>query len=235
MTSPSRLARVAGLLYLVLALGSGFAQAVRASIIVPGDASATANGIRDSATLFRLSFVADLVGFTFFLFTAMALYLLLQHVNKLVAAAMVTLVAVSVAITSLDLVFQLAALLIATNQNHAHAFGAAGSDALVMLFADLNKCGSLVSSMFFGLWLLPLGYLVSKSGYFPKVLGVLLAIGCFGYVVDLFLQFLAPAVSTALQPIYFPAVTIGEVSFMLWLIFMGAKVPRLAASVPAAA
>ena len=130
MTSPSRLARVAGLLYLILALGSGFAQAVRAGIIVPGDASATANSIRDSAPLFRLSFVADLVGFTFFLFTAMALYLLLQHVNKLVAAAMVTLVAVSVAITSLDLVFQFTALLIATSPGYAHAFGAGGSDAL---------------------------------------------------------------------------------------------------------
>jgi hypothetical protein len=235
MTSPQRLARVAGLLYLVLALNSGFAQAVRTSIIVPGDASATANGIRDSATLFRLSFVADLVGFTFFLFTAMALYLLLQHVNKLVAAAMVTLVAVSVAITSLDLVFQFAALLIATSPGYAHTFGAGGSDALVMLFADLNKYGSLISSMFFALWLLPLGYLVIKSGYFPKVLGVLLAIGCFGYLVDLFLQFLAPDVSAALQPVYLPAVTIGEISFMLWLIFLGAKVPRLTTGVPAAA
>jgi hypothetical protein len=235
MTSPRRLARIAGILYLILALGSGFAQAVRASIIVAGDASATANSIRDSATLFRLSFVADLVGFTFFLFTAMAIYLLLQHVNRLVAAAMVTLVAISVAITSLDLVFQFTALLIATSPGYARAFGAGGSDALVMLFADLNTNGSLISSMFFGLWLLPLGFLVFKSGYFPKVLGVLLAIGCFGYVVDLFLQFLAPAVSTALQPIYFPAVTVGEISFMLWLIFIGVKVPRLTASVPAAA
>jgi hypothetical protein len=89
--------------------------------------------------------------------------------------------------------------------------------------------------MFFALWLLPLGYLVIKSGYFPKVLGVLLAIGCFGYLVDLFLQFLAPDVSAALQPVYLPAVTIGEISFMLWLIFLGAKVPRFATGVPAAA
>src|ERR1035437_9410415 len=106
MMSPNRLARVAGLLYLVIALGCGFAQAVRTSIIVPGDAAATAAAIRNSATLFRFAFVSDLVGTTFFLFTAMALFVLLRHVNQLVAAAMVTLVAVSVAITSLNLVFQ---------------------------------------------------------------------------------------------------------------------------------
>lgn len=235
MKSPQRLSRVAGLLYLVLALGTGFAQAVRTGIIVPGDASATANGIRDSAALFRLSFVADLVGFTFFLFTAMALYLLLQHVNKLVAAAMVTLVAVSVAITSLDLVFQFTALSIATSPGYAHAFGAGGSDSLVMLFADLHNSGAIISSMFFALWLLPLGYLVIESGYFPRVLGVLLAIGCFAYLVDLFLHFLAPDVSTAIQPLYIPTQAVGEVSFMLWLIFMGANVPRLATGVPAAA
>lgn len=233
MISTPRLARIAGLLYLVIALGSGWAQAVRTSIIVPGDASATAARIRDSADLFRYAFISDLVGTTFFLFTAMALFVLLRHVNQLVAAAMVTLVAVSVAIQSLALVFQFMALSIATSPNSAASFGPTGSDGIVLLLADLNRYGFLISSMFFGLWLLPLGYLVIKSGYFPSALGVLLAIACFAYLIDLFLQFLAPDMSNAIQPVYLPAVLIGEVSFMLWLIVFGARVPAPAGTLAA--
>jgi hypothetical protein len=87
--------------------------------------------------------------------------------------------------------------------------------------------------MFFGLWLLPLGYLVIKSGYFPRVLGVLLTAACFAYLVDLFLQFLAPDMSNAIQPVYLPAVLIGEVSFVLWLIVFGARVPAPAGTLAA--
>jgi Domain of unknown function (DUF4386) len=102
---PTRtLVKTAGVLYLMVALCGMFAELyVRSGIVVPGDAAATAGNIRASATLFRLGFVVDLVQATCFLFTAMALYLLLRHVNRLVAAAMVTLVAVSVAIMCLNL------------------------------------------------------------------------------------------------------------------------------------
>ena len=84
---PTRtLARTAGVLYLLVALCGMFAELyVRSGIVVPGDAAATAGNIRASATLFRLGFVVDLVQATCFLFTAMALYLLLRHVNRLVA------------------------------------------------------------------------------------------------------------------------------------------------------
>jgi hypothetical protein len=81
---------------------------------------------------------------------------------------------------------------VATDENYTHAFGKAGSDALTMLFADMQHNGYYISAMFWGLWLLTLGYLVIKSGYFPKVLGVLLIIGGAGYLADLFIRFLAP-------------------------------------------
>jgi len=236
MTSPKRLARIAGLLYLVVAVFALFAEMyVRSSVVKLGDAATTADNIRASATLFRVGFVSDLVQATFFLFTAMALYLLLKHVNKEVASAMVVFVAVSVAIMCLNLVNQFVALSIATGREHTSAFGPEGSDALTMLFVDIHRDGQLIAQIFFGLWLLPLGYLVFKSGYFPKVLGVLLAIGCFGYLVDTFTRFLAPSVGASLSPFVIAPAAIGELSFVAWLLVKGVNVQDRDERSPAAA
>jgi hypothetical protein len=169
MTSPKTLGRIAGSLYLVVAVLGGFAELyVRSSIVVAGDAAGTADNIRGSATLFRVGFVSDLVQATFFLLTAMALSLLLRDVHELVARAMVVIVSVSVAIICLNLLNQYVALSVATGDEYRTVFGAAGSDALVGLFADMHASGYLIAQMFFGLWLLPLGYLVYRSGYFTR-------------------------------------------------------------------
>jgi Domain of unknown function (DUF4386) len=84
---------------------------------------------------------------------------------------MVTIVAVSVAVQSLNLLNHYTARTIATSEEYPRMLGQAGSDQLGLLFADMQHNGFLIAQMFFGLWLLPLGYLVIKSGYFPKVLG----------------------------------------------------------------
>lgn len=224
---PTRtLARTAGVLYLMVAVCGMFAELyVRSAIVVPGDAAATAGNIRASATLFRVGFVVDLVQATCFLLTAMALYLLLRHVNRLVAAAMVTLVAVSVAIMCLNLLNQLVALSIATDVDYANALGPAGSDALATLFAEMQRDGFLIAQMFFGLWLLPLGYLVVRSGYFPRVLGLLLALGGVGYLVDLFARFLALGAAERISPFVLAPALVGEVAFVAWLLVKAVRVP----------
>jgi len=223
------MARIAGSLYLVVAVLGGFAELyVRARTVVPGDAAATAENIRGSATLFRFGFASDLVQATFFLFTAMALYLLLRHVNELVARAMVVIVAVSVAIICLNLLNQYMALQVATG-------GAEGSDALAGLFADMHAAGYLIAQIFFGLWLLPLGYLVFRSGYFPKVVGILLAVGCFGYLIDTFTRFLAPGIAGSVSAIAVLPAAIGELSFVVYLLVKGVRVPQRPALVAAAA
>jgi hypothetical protein len=234
---PTRtLVKTAGVLYLMVALCGMFAELyVRSGIVVPGDAAATAGNIRASATLFRLGFVVDLVQATCFLFTAMALYLLLRHVNRLVAAAMVTLVAVSVAIMCLNLLNQLVALQIATDGDYASALGPAGSDVLATLFAEMQANGFLIAQVFFGLWLLPLGYLVVRSGSFPRVLGVLLALGGVGYLVDLFARFLALGAAERISPFVLAPALVGEVAFVAWLLVKTVRVPEQDARVPAAA
>lgn len=229
MGAEKRMARIAGSLYLVVAVLGGFAELyVRARTVVPGDAAATAENIRGSATLFRFGFASDLVQATFFLFTAMALYLLLRHVNELVARAMVVIVAVSVAIICLNLLNQYMALQVATG-------GAEGSDALAGLFADMHAAGYLIAQIFFGLWLLPLGYLVFRSGYFPKVVGILLAVGCFGYLIDTFTRFLAPGIAGSVSAIAVLPAAIGELSFVVYLLVKGVRVPQRPALVAAAA
>ncbi|MEV2277418.1 DUF4386 domain-containing protein [Nocardiopsis sp. NPDC049922] len=216
MREPKKLARVAGFLYLLVAVFTIFAGVVNTRVAESGEAGATADAIAASATLYRVGLVSEMVGATAFLMTAMALYLLLRHVHPMAAAAMVTFVAVSVAIQSLNLLNQQTALAIATGEDFA--FGPTGSDQLATLFVDMRHDGYLIAQTYFGLWLLPLGYLVIRSGYFPRVLGVLLIIGCIGHLTDVFARFLAPDLGASISPFVMTPPAIAEVSFIVWLL-----------------
>jgi hypothetical protein len=221
-------------LYLALAVLGGFAElVVRDRIVELGDAAATAEGIRASDALFRAGFVADLAQATIFLFTAMALYLLLRGVHELAARAMVIFVAVSVAIMCLNLLNQYMALRLATGE--VSGFGAAGSDAPAGLFADMHHAGYLIAQIFFGLWLLPLGYLVVRSGWFPKAIGALLIAGCAVYLIDTFVHFLAPGVADGIEAFVLAPAAIGELSFVAWLLVKGVRVRKPESFVPAVA
>src|SRR5256712_13849864 len=181
MSPPKRLARIAGLLYLIVGIFGGFALGyVSPSLYLPGNAAGTAANVLAIPGLVRIGVMADLLQATVFVFLGMTLYLLLRHVNKNAATAMVIIVAIATTIMCLDKVFQFAALRVATDASYAAAFGAAGSNALVLLLLDIHYYGYLIAQIFFGLWLVPLGYLAYKSGMFPRALGVvLIAAGAF--------------------------------------------------------
>jgi hypothetical protein len=221
MKSPKTIARMAGVLYLSMVLFSAFGLAVRSRIIESGDAAATAENIRASVMLFRLAFVSNLVSNVCFLFTAMVLYLLLKDVDRLAAAAMVTLVAVSVAIGYLNLLNDYATLTLATNEHYAVAFGRAGSEGLVMLFEDVQTAGGAIDELFWGLWLLPLGYLVMKSAYFPRVLGAALIVGGGSWLAQFLMGLLAPDLGAAEGFLAIGAAI--EFGFMGWLLTQPVK------------
>jgi hypothetical protein len=226
MTSPRRLARIAGLCYLVVAIFGGFSPAyVRARVYAPGDAATTAGNVAADASLVRIGFVADLVQATFFLFVVLTLSRLLQHVNRNAARAMVIFVAVAVGITSLNMVHQLGALLVATDPSYASALGAGGSDALVLLLLDLQHYGYLIAQIFFGLWLFPLGLLAYRSGMFPRPLGVLLMLGTVCYLLDVLVQFLAPELANTMSAYVLVPATIGEIWMLAYLLIRGVKTP----------
>lgn len=227
LSSPKRLARTAGLFYLLVAILGGWAHGyVRAMVYVPGDATTTAQNVMENTSLLRLSFVADLTQATLMLFVVMALYRLLQHVDKDVARAMVMFVVVSVTITCLNMVFQLGALLVVDDPGYVSAFGAEGSSALVLLLLDLQHYGHLIAQIFFGLWLFPLGLLAYRSRMFPRPIGVLLMAGTVAYLADVLLQFLAPDIADMISaPVLIPVVILAEVSMLTYLLIKGVKTP----------
>jgi hypothetical protein len=224
VTSPKTMARVAGSLYVLASLCFIFAVSVRSGITKASDAAGTAENIRSSAWLFRMSLTGDLVSWTLFLLMAMALYVLLNHVHQMAAAAMVVVVVVLVAVGYLSDLNQYTALTIATKAGYAKALGADASNALVMLALQTQSNGLVINEMFWGLWLLPLSYLVIRSRQFPRLVGILLIVAAVNWIAQFFADLLAPGIS------YPSAVAqiggAGEFVFVAWLIFFfGVKLP----------
>ena len=173
----------------------------------------------------RLSFVADLVQALVWLVLAVTLYRLLAHAGKNIARAMVVFVAVSAAITSLNMVNQLGALLVATNPAYATAFGADGSNALVLLLMDMQHYGYLISQLGW-LWLFALGLLGYRSGMFPKWLSYLLMLVTACYVADALTRFLAPSFANTSAAIFVLPEILCEVSLLAYLLIRGVRTPR---------
>ncbi|HXB12006.1 MAG TPA: DUF4386 domain-containing protein [Bacteroidia bacterium] len=224
MSSPKRLARIAGVLYLFVGIFGGFSEGfVDPKMYVAGNATATAANVIANPGLVRLGFVSHLLDATFFVFLAMTLYNLLQHVNKSVARAMLSLVALATGIICLNAVFQFEALRVTTDNTYATALGIAGSNALVLLFLDMQHYGTLIAQIFFGLWLIPLGYLADKSNMFPKWLGALLIGGGVCYLIDLMAIFLVPDIGQKIHSVVIIPSAVAEISMVLYLLILGIK------------
>jgi len=225
MTSPKRLARIAGVLYLLVGIFGGFAEGyVYPKMYVAGDAAATAGNVVANRGLVRLGVVADLVDQTLFVFLALTLYILLRHVNKGAARAMVVLVALAAGIECLNAVFEFEGLRVATDSSYVAAFGAAGSNALALLLLDSQHYGLLIAQIFFGLWLVPLGYLAYKSsGMFPRWLGVLLIVGGVCYLVDVLAAFLVPDVGQNIHTFIVIPSAIAEIAMVVYLLVIGVR------------
>ena len=219
MKSIKRIARIAGVLYLLMFPLTIFSISVTSSLIVPGDAGRTANNILASEGLFRLSFMSDLSVQVVFIYLVLALYKLLKPVNKNHAALMVILALVGVPIAMLNRLNQFGALQLLNSAENFTVFDPDLLHAQALFFLDLHELGINIASIFWGLWLFPLGYLVFKSGYIPRIFGILMVIGGIGYLVDFFTFFLFPNVEVTISQFTF----IGEFLLPLWLLIMGIK------------
>jgi hypothetical protein len=236
MSSSKRLARTAGVLYLLVGIFGGFAEGfVEPQMYVAGNAAATAGNVVANAGLVRMGVLADLLDATVFVFLAMTLYVLLKHVHTGAARAMVVLVALAAGITCLGAVFEFEGLRVATGAINLAAFGTAGSNALVLLLLDTQHYGLLAAQIFFGLWLVPLGYLAYKSAMFPRSLAVLLVVGAAGYLVDMLAAFLLPDVGTAIHGYVTIPSAIAEIWMVGYLLVIGVKTRTSAERVLAAA
>ena len=234
MNSTMNPGRFAGLLYVFMSLLGFFAMAyIPSKLIVHGNATATANNIAASETLFRLGIAGELIGQAGFIFVALALYDLLKGVSRRHALLMVILIAVSIPIAFLNELNSIAALVLIRGADFLSILDEPQRDTLAMLFLNLHDRGFVVAEMFWGLWLFPLALLVYRSRFLPRFLGVWLALAGFAWVILSLTGILLPQyqdkADSYSQPAFF-----GEIAFMLWLLIRGAK-PQAAASSSAVA
>ncbi len=219
------LARTAGAIYLIVVLTGLFGlMYVPSRLFVRDDAAATVRNLVEHTDLFRLGIVAGFVCYIAFLLLPLALHRLLGAVSSRAATLMVAFATASVPISLFNLTHKLDVLTLLGDAAYLRAFTVEQRDAMVMLSLDAYNNGIAVATLFWGLWLLPFGYLVYKSGFLPRILGALLMLGCFGYLVQLIgdTLFANYGQSAPAGVVTLPA-AVGEIGICLWLLLVGAK------------
>jgi len=219
--SPQKTARVAAFVFLIIFfLGMSTELFIRPGIIVPGDAVGTVKNIEASEALFRLSLVSDLVRQALLMILPLVLYKILKPVNKTIASLMVIFALICVPIALLNELNHFAVLLLSSGTGYLAAFKADQLNALVTFFLELRKYGTFITQ-FLSFWVVLLGYLVFKSGFLPRIMGILLMIGGLSYTALAVLFFLLPTFDATILGL-FPF--IAEALFYLWLLIKGVNV-----------
>ena len=227
MDSTKRQARIAGALYLLMGVTAPIGLIyVPSRLIVSGDATATADRIRASEWLLRIGIASELFHQALAIFLVLALYRLFKAVNTTLAALVVILGAlVSVPIMFVNVLNELAALTLVSGTAFLSAFDTRQLDALAYLFLRLHGQGIDVASIFWGLWLFPFGLLVIRSGFIPRVLGLLLIVAGVAYVVSAFTSLVLPRYASLVGQVAMVP-EFGEIPIIFWLAIWGARPPR---------
>ena len=223
MENPNKMARLAGLLYvLLIPLGVFGILYVPETLIVADDMFVTITRIVENEMMFRLSIVSALLVQLVNLLLVFVLYKLLKPVNKNYAFLMMVCILVAAPIAMFNELNMLVVLLVINGSDYLAAFNTDQIHSLVSMFLEVHEHGIQVASIFWGLWLFPMGYLVYKSGYLPKVIGVLLIVAGCGYLVDSFMTFVFPGFSIKFSEFLF----LGEVLIAFWLLIKGVDVKQ---------
>jgi hypothetical protein len=225
--SPRQLARIAGALYLINIVGGAFAiTVVPALLVVQGDAAATAHNIQTHELLYRAGLAAHVLVTVTNVPLAVIFYELFKVVNRRIALLDAFFILVATAIEAAGLLNQFTPLVLLGDGPYKGALPAAQLQALAYLPADLSHSGYAIHTVFFGFDILCMAYLVLRSRFLPRAIGVLLAIDGAAYLVYSFTDMLAPGVAADLVPwIQFPAL-LGEGALCLWLLVVGIDVER---------
>ncbi len=227
MKSIQRAARTAGFLYLLVAVAGIFSFFyVRSAMIVADDAAATAGNILAAEGLFRLGIVADAVVFLSEIVLIAILYALLKPVSQILARAAAYARLAMVVMQGMNLLNYFFVLLLLGGAGYLTVFEPAQLQALALFFLVAYEYVALIWGAFFALHLLLLGYLVYQSGYFPRILGVLLLLASLGYFIDSFGNFLAPQYKELYASIVIATALLGELAFAFWLLIKGVNLER---------
>jgi len=222
-TSPLVYARTAGFLYLIIIVFGIFSEVfIRGSLIVEGDATATAANILAAEGLFRFGFAADLIMLLSDVAIAILFYVLLKQVSKTLALMAAAFRLTQAAILGFDVLNYYASFLLVNGVGYEKSFNPDQLNTMALFFLDLHSHGYDLGLIFFGLSSLVLGYLIIKSSYFPSILGYgIIAAGAV-YLAGSFTLFLFPDYIYYIEPVYIIPL-VAETSFCLWLIFKGVR------------
>jgi len=224
MDSLKRRARMAGLLYLILAITSIIGLVyVPSKIIIKNDFSTTVTNIKNFEMLFRMGILSNLIYLIVFVFLVLSFYNLFKEVDKKLSIIMVTLVIVAIPIAFVNQTIQAAVLNIINNENFIKTFNTKQVVSIIQLFLNLYEHGNYAVMIFWGLWLFPLGLLIIKSKFIPKIFGILLIFGCFGYLVPSFTYIISPYYGKFIFPISTIPSAVAEILIILWLLIKGIK------------
>jgi hypothetical protein len=220
MNSINKTARLAGFLYLMYIATSIIADRFGRLVFV--EAPVTLNRILIHESEFRVGFVVSLFSVVFLFLAAWALYMLLKPANEDVALLFLVLNLTGLAMWCLGLLNLSGSLLLLSGADYLKVFRPDQLQALAMFFINLYKNGSIIAQVPYGIWLLPLGYLVIKSRFLPRLLGILLIADCLGLLAYVFQRFLLPDYGVLSYPCL--AISfIAEASLTLWLLIKGAN------------
>jgi hypothetical protein len=224
MEPTTKTARIAGFLYLLVGLTAPFDLLyVPAKLIVRDDAAATAANIVRSEMLYRTWIATGLISSTAFTCLVMVLYRLFRNIDRTQAAMMVALVLVSIPISLLNAVNELAALSLIRGPAFLTGLDQMQLNSIALLLLRMRGMGVLVAQVFWGLWLLPFGVLVIKSRFIPKLLGGWLIVNGVAYVAMSFTAILLPRYAAAVNRYTFVAL-FGELWIMLWFVIKGVRI-----------
>ena len=221
-SSPRLKARMAGVFQLLEAVTAGYGEVIILDrLVVAGNAAATAANILGHERLFWLGFTSSLMGAAFHIAWGFLIYELLKPVNRSLSLLAAFVVIVDCAIQAFTSLFHLAPLLILQGGSSLSAFTPEQLQALALTFLKLATYAFAIDHVFFGFWLILTGYLIFRSTFLPRVLGVLVAISGLGWVT-----YLSPPLAQHLSPFIVAASALGEIPLELWLIVMGVNVER---------
>lgn len=225
MDSTKRQARIAGLLYVLVGVTAPIGlEVVPGKLIVAGNAAATADHIRASEWLLRLGIATELFHQTVGVFLVLALYRLFKGVNPKHAVLMVVCSLLPVPIMFVNVLNEVATLILVRGGDFLSVFDPAQLDAMAFLFVRLHSHGITLASMFWGLWLFPFGLLAIRSGFIPRIFGYLLLIAGGAYVISAFTTLVLPQYGHRVGSFAFP-LEVCEVPIILWLAIWGTRVP----------
>ena len=215
------LSRIAGMLYLIVIITGLFSlMFVPKNLFVYGNALETAQNIFQKTGMFRISLASSVICYLAFTFLVIFLYQILRTVDIFIARVMMILALISVPISFYNLINKYAILdLIKDNTSDL-----VQKSSKIMELLNNYDNGIFILTVFWGLWLLPFGFLVFKSGFYPRIIGVLLMIGCFGYLINFFGNTLYDDYHDIVVLQYLKLLpTIGEFSICIWLLVVGAR------------